>query len=1347
MCCGIFLRAVSLLLIKTFIIQQIAFATPGIVFKPLPIAQDLPKNTEKLYFARTLPILEMETVGARFAWEIKGQRPQPAAGARLARQSSGGGLTEARSLKPAQTLEQKLTSVVPLLAALVSFFAVSNFIFKTKMGIGIEDAYQMTGWSHAFVSGFTAIGIGMSARLMGMYLSDTQIRRSTPIMLSILTFQTLWRFLLGFYIANVNFCIDHFFPLPSAYPFNQALRGLIAMVAGVTASGIYDMLEPTVLTRIYIRQQELTDAKKVTSLLEQVRLYRQWPRVQRGLMARLASSYFQNALAQNVISADYRELVLFGIGFFNTAYRTMINYTQQPVQSTYKVLTIGLLAAAGSFIFISPDVGVTTVILASASGYYFHKKNGKPHPSAARLAHHKISGGQAPIGLIEVLPKNLIPIISENDGSFQKRFWINATKKVFNRMSDMFGYGRVNFDVNDSYGRRGQKVQEVMVSGQNDRLLRLGKRENSNITQAQWYPYYLMAIFGQKLGCVSGNIFIQDKLQKGLESLFGKSNELSGFQLFGRKMKSGLDVIFGQLRKIIIRGDFFWRNSSFQKLQDLPDHDAGTKEAGLSVANSRVYAHQIIQMVFHMIPPDLLDQVWHAPNGVSSSRPSLVPAGARLAVLDNEEKLADRIIAGIEPGEAEKALRAGLIEYLSRVLSGDVKDSDIPRARRILTKLGKQTKNVEMQREAQEVLSLELERLREDFEAKKAELQILLVLIFHSIKQSLITVESVQAAFTKDEHAIKQLVAEIRLARLALAQAEDDQARVKSLTLSDSPDGGICMIANEVMEAAGNEAGFNQKCIAFQGEGQGPNEAQHVYYAIRDPGKKSGVAVDIAHGQLDTAYEGKILVEEELAYQQRVLKLLDADLGNGSRLARRSFGGGLAGSLSSSKFLIEDPGAQFLDSRFYENDDKKLGARLTNSSSFRGQGPRNLIKKDGISQSLTLLRDDKPVGARLVLRSFSEEELAGDRQALSSSFRGQGPRNLIKKDLSSAALGDLARDDKKTGVRLASQILKESEIKEGLVEIARANQLELEKGPRQLSILDEGLRAIVVELELEARDRLIVRDQNGEEIFTADIRKRKENQPKKENTLRDLINEMTSQEFSFDQAVEGASLEDATQAAHTIYDIDSYRDVGGNLDQEKLSLLILSLFRLKQKDPNVSFSLWSDDHNRVFMAEAKEVVQSVKRQLEQRFEDKHFLNQATRKKLSTLDTLFVESIPKDASVVYLGRELASVKTLASNIRFIPVAGGEGVYNDYFNTRLAILLARLKLGTNSALPQWFMQAYGSQSHVALDPEVLRAIVLGLKIDPGTLLQYALRSIPYTQALTQAFYYRVTTLIAA
>ncbi|MBI1869940.1 MAG: phosphodiester glycosidase family protein, partial [Chlamydiae bacterium] len=116
---------------------------------------------------------------------------------------------------------------------------------------------------------------------------------------------------------------------------------------------------------------------------------------------------------------------------------------------------------------------------------------------------------------------------------------------------------------------------------------------------------------------VSRDVFIEQ--EGGLEgqSITTEKNELSIFQLLGGQVKSSTNMIGRQLRKIFFTDNFLIQNTRLQKLENLPNHNAGSLEAGFSMTNIWIYRNKLIDQVFHLIK-SFASLLSHALRGRSS---------------------------------------------------------------------------------------------------------------------------------------------------------------------------------------------------------------------------------------------------------------------------------------------------------------------------------------------------------------------------------------------------------------------------------------------------------------------------------------------------------------------------------------------------------------------------------------------------------------------------------------------------------------------------------------------------------------------------------------------------------
>lgn len=274
---------------------------------------------------------------------------------------------------------RSLKAATWLAAVIAGLVVIDIAVWWLTGGFSLWHAYialqKCPGIGSTVTSAVTALATGMTARLMGMYLSDTKIKRSAFIVAVIFMAQMAWRPLLGAYTDIVYWFIDGCINIP-------VLKTAISLGAGMAMSAVFDVFEPAVLSKISARSHEKAgDPDEANKIREDGRVKGRLRPVLNGIMARLASAFLQHALTQEVAPREFRVLVIFSLGLLNNTFRSVIAYTKKPGIKARNVLLWGLVASSICLVFtlfgpVSLPTTIATFALTGLGTAYFVKRNG-----------------------------------------------------------------------------------------------------------------------------------------------------------------------------------------------------------------------------------------------------------------------------------------------------------------------------------------------------------------------------------------------------------------------------------------------------------------------------------------------------------------------------------------------------------------------------------------------------------------------------------------------------------------------------------------------------------------------------------------------------------------------------------------------------------------------------------------------------------------------------------------------------------------------------------------------------------------------------------------------------------
>jgi hypothetical protein len=280
------------------------------------------------------------------------------------------------SLKAAnQTDFVKRRNVALVLSGIVVGFGVIHLTLSSFWDIDVWGLFlrvqKQGGLPAVLTGGLIATVSATAARLIGMYLSDTAIRRSRLVVGGMFAFLTVWRSILGISMTIVFFGIEE-------YISPGVLRALVALGFGFMMAMAYDMMEPAVLSRIDAwKLGKEGRGKEAAQRRVSVKWREQWERVVKGVLGRITSSYFQHDLVQNVVVPELRILVLFMIGFLNNVFRATLAYHSKTRLSEIKVFLWGFFWSQMTGCLISPLSGQVAILLTVLSAFYFYRQNRK----------------------------------------------------------------------------------------------------------------------------------------------------------------------------------------------------------------------------------------------------------------------------------------------------------------------------------------------------------------------------------------------------------------------------------------------------------------------------------------------------------------------------------------------------------------------------------------------------------------------------------------------------------------------------------------------------------------------------------------------------------------------------------------------------------------------------------------------------------------------------------------------------------------------------------------------------------------------------------------------------------
>lgn len=249
----------------------------------------------------------------------------------------------------------------------------TQFLFQQLYGISLLDQYleiqRQGGWSAGFLSGMTAVILGMAARVAGMARSDTFARLSRPVLGLMLAMQIVMRFITGWLSAWIYGWID-------AHDWGTLGRAVVSMGYGLAMSTLQDIPFTVWVSRADAYRMRREGLSEVASKLDQETTWlKQWGKNNDGIMARLSTSYLQQYIVQNLVSSEWRILITFSLGFLMNTFRSMVAFMRKPMFKPAKVFLWGATIAQIFFFLRDTTSGWFTVGLSSLSAMYFVWRN------------------------------------------------------------------------------------------------------------------------------------------------------------------------------------------------------------------------------------------------------------------------------------------------------------------------------------------------------------------------------------------------------------------------------------------------------------------------------------------------------------------------------------------------------------------------------------------------------------------------------------------------------------------------------------------------------------------------------------------------------------------------------------------------------------------------------------------------------------------------------------------------------------------------------------------------------------------------------------------------------------
>lgn len=197
---------------------------------------------------------------------------------------------------------------------------------------------------------------------------------------------------------------------------------------------------------------------------------------------------------------------------------------------------------------------------------------------------------------VRALPKDLIAITAQHEDFSTQPPLRSDLQQVPDSLGDRFSHGWVDADHDNSGQLRGQEIQEVPVTREQDRAFPFGKRSDGRVGRTGGRTDDVMPHPAQEGFRLSRDMFVKQHTHSELRL---EGHEFPVLELLSGVLQGGANVLRGQLGKIFLGRDLGARNPGSKQLKDIRNQDASPPKAGLAMTDGWVHVDQLLKGVFH----------------------------------------------------------------------------------------------------------------------------------------------------------------------------------------------------------------------------------------------------------------------------------------------------------------------------------------------------------------------------------------------------------------------------------------------------------------------------------------------------------------------------------------------------------------------------------------------------------------------------------------------------------------------------------------------------------------------------------------------------------------------------